>query len=250
MSFTAIKKLAGRRTALLVALGLAATSAIVLFGYVHALEARSLAGAEPVDVLVAKDTIRAGTLAEAAQQRGLITTLKLPRKALIDGAVLTLDEVKGRSATVDILRGEQISQTRFVAGAAAGLLSIPSDRQAISVDLTVPPGGGGFVQPGDRVSVIGQLTVGETVRTQYLVQNVPVLAVGHLTAAPEAEQKDEQAGTVQSQGKVQLTLALPPSDAEKLVHAQLQGQVWFTVLPPGQQAAGTRGRTSTDVFAP
>jgi hypothetical protein len=47
---------------------------------------------------------------------------------------------------------------------------------------------------------------------------------------------------------VLLTLALTPSQAEKLAYAVFEGDIYFTLVPNGQRPATTPGRTQANAF--
>ena len=68
-----------------VVLALVATAAMVV--YVNGADRRAISGQEPVTVLVAKGTIRAGTSGEDAQNAGLIIPQQVPRKNSVTGAL-------------------------------------------------------------------------------------------------------------------------------------------------------------------
>lgn len=243
-----------RMGSLLLAVVLASLATAALISYVHALENRAFSGTETVEVFVAKDSIPAGTSADAAVQRAAITTTTVPRKVVAEGAIASLDEIRGKVAAVTIVPGEQIVSSRFVELSAVGSgLQIPAGRQAMAVELALPPGVAGYVQPGAHVSVIAHLstasTGGTAARTQFLLQDVPVLAVGQMVArAAEGGSREAARQASAAQDKALLTLAVSPADAEKLAYAIFEGDIYFTLLPPDQKPVRTSGRTGATVF--
>jgi pilus assembly protein CpaB len=248
-----------RRTiALVIAVVLAAVATIALVSYVQGVENKTTKNAQPVDVFVAKQTIPAGVTGDTAISQGLIQQITVPLKAKATGAIASLEEIKGKVASVDISQNEQILAQRFVApGQIGSSLPIPVGRQAISVQVNIPPGVAGFIKQGDTVSVIAQLTVPKgsssttqqqtTPKVQYLLQDVSVLAVGQQVVVTGQEGKQQQQQT-QVQNQVLLTLAVTPRQAEQLVYGTLQGQLYFTIVPKGQGPARTPGRTADNVF--
>ncbi len=240
-----------RRTiALVVAIVLAAVATVALISYVRGLEDKAFEGAETVEVFVASDIIPAGTAAEFASSKNLFQRQVIPRKVLADGAVSDLGQIAGKVAAVNIVKGEQIIAVRFVTpGQVKGVLPIPADRQAVSVEVAIPPGVAGFVQPGDHISILAQISVprGEKdeTRVQYLLQDIEVLAIGQRVVTVQGQEGGEQN---QQQGQVLATLALRPAEVEKLVFAKLQGQLYFTLLPKGQKPSSTTGRTKQNAF--
>ena len=106
---------------------------VALFGtvavasYVSGANDRALAGQRTVEVLVAKDTIAAGTSAAQASGAGLVTTMRVPQAAVPPGALSKLTDVGTRVAASDIVAGEMLLDARFVIQQAVGALAIPGD---------------------------------------------------------------------------------------------------------------------------
>lgn len=243
---------ARRGIALGLAIALAAVATISLFSYLRGVEARALKGVESVQAFVAKEIIPSGTSGGTAITKGLIGRELIPRKSLALGSIRSLTEIQSRVASVTILKGEQILSARFKAASAAkGLLNLPADRQALSVELELPPGVSGFVRSGDHISVIARLEkTGPTanpveVQVKYLLQDIEVLQVGQRVVTTD---KDKGAQVEQNTRKVLLTLALTPGEAEKLAFALFDGELYFTLLPEGQKPVETPGRTRENAF--
>jgi pilus assembly protein CpaB len=241
-----------RSLAVIAALVLAALAALSLTSYVRGVAAKAKEAQEPVPTFVAKDTIPAGRLAEDVIREGLITQVDFPRERVVAGAITSLRDISGKVTSTDIMKGEQILAARFAQPAEArGILPIPADRQALAVEVGIPPGVAGFIQPGDRVSIVALLDVPKGDKTepkaQYLLQDVGVLAVGKRNVSTETKDK-EGSKVVQSEDRVLMTLALTPEQAEKVVFSIFKGQVYFTLLPPGQKPVGTPGRTIDNVL--
>jgi pilus assembly protein CpaB len=243
---------AGRRgVALGIAVGLGALATIGIAGYVGSIESRALKGIEAVEAFVAKEIIPAGMSGPNIISGGLIARQPIPKAVLAEGSIRSLNDIKDKISSVTILKGEQILLARFAApGGTKGVLPIPADRQALSVEVAIPPGVAGYIRAGDRVSIIAQLEgsgPGGEARVQYLLQSIEVLAIGQRVATEGQEQKSGGIGS--QQGRVLMTLALTPVEAEKLVLSVLRGQVYFTLLPPDQQPVSTPGRTARDAFS-
>lgn len=250
-----------RTVAFGIALGLAGISTAGVLAYLRGVESRAFAGVQTVQAYVAKDTIPSGTKADTATANGLIVRQTMPRVVIAEGAIRTLDQIKGKVAAVNIQRGEQILISRFQAPGLKGRLQIPADRQAMSVEVALPPGVAGYVQVGDHVSIVAQLAVSKAAgsdkaatetRVQYLLQNIEVLAIGQRIVVVPGEREEDvvakQAQQQQAQTKVMMTLALSPAELEKLAYAIMQGEVYFALLPPGQENASTPGRTAENAF--
>lgn len=257
------KAISRRFVSVVVAVVLAGVAALALTSYVQGAQASAVAAQHPVDAYVAKATIPAGTLGSTAISQGLIIKRSLPRADVATGAITSLSEIQKKVASVDILADEQILAARFVEALALrnGLLPIPSDRQAMSVQVGIPPGVAGFVQAGDHVSIIAQANSSGTSQNdksqiQYLLQDIQVLSVtqspggtdtakGGSTPTPKAFSASQPTGP---QSQVLLTLAVTPPEAEKLAFAVMDGQVYFTLVPKDQQPVTTPGRNAGTLF--
>jgi pilus assembly protein CpaB len=157
---------------------------------------------------------------------------------------------------VDIVQGEQILASKFVSPfEKPGVLPIPRGYQAMTIQADGQAGVGGFVQPGDHVSIIAKLDAGPRSaainQAYYLVQNVLVLAVGNTIANPNSTSAETKVDTKPSSptDRVQLTLSVTPSDAERVAFAALAGQLYFTLLPSGQAPVKTTGRSQINIFS-
>lgn len=243
-----------RRTiALVLAVALAALATIALISYVRGLEDKAFEGSEIVDVFVAKQDIAAGVTGDTAASQGLIERRAVPAKVRPATAITSLEEISGKLAAVQIFKDEVIVGQRFIAPGAAvrGVLPIPEGKHAISINVGQPQGVGGFVQPGDKISLIVQAnrTVGRTTGpfAQYLIQNIDVLAVGTrvvaTTVTPEGQQAQEPTACCL------FTLALTPAQSEQLVFASLNGQLYFTLLPEKAPTVRTPGRSIANLFS-
>lgn len=246
-----------RGIALALALFLAALATLALVSYLRGLEDRAYAGVRTVQAFVAKADIPAQTSVAEALESGLIERTKIPQKVLAAGAIHSLSEIDGMYATVAILEGEQILAARFAQTiATTTLLPIPKGKQAITVQANVPNSVGGFVQPGDSVSLIAKLdSAAETGQSteaavaRFLIQNVSVLAVNDAVQGVRKQTQDgEEEGDIQQDQALLLTIAVSPGDAEKVAFAVLEGEVYFTLVESGASAAKTNGRTAENIF--
>jgi pilus assembly protein CpaB len=240
-----------RAMAVLLAVALAAAATAALVAYVRGADRRALSGQQPVLVLVARARIPAGTPGEQAQNRGLVERVELPRKAVAHDAVRSLEQLSGRVAALDLVQGEQLLASRWVTPSevgGAGLLPIPVGRQAVSVSLDQTRQVSGFVTPGDHVCLLVSLELHGANVTRYLLQDVPVLAVG-ATAAPNPAAREAGRASPPRGSAPTVTLAVRPGDVERVVFAAENGALYLSLLPRGQRPVRTAGRTIDNEFA-
>jgi pilus assembly protein CpaB len=249
-----------RATAVLVAIVLALLATVALVVYVRSADQRAVAGQDPVKVLVAAKVIPASTTGEQAFNRGLIATTELPRRAVARGAITSVGAIGGRVAAVDIQPGEQLLDSRWVtADSAAGshLLPIPADRQAIAIAVDLTRQVSGFVTPGDHISLVASFDVhptdakgdskGPDVKlSRFLLQDVTVLAVGTQPLPNPAA--GGKATANKGQTLTTVTLAVKPTDVERVAFAAENGSLYLSLLPPGQAAVTPVGRTIGNEF--
>lgn len=263
---------AGRTIAIIAALILAGAAVFFIYRYVQDIEDEVRADQELVEVYVASDTIPQGTRAENAIAQNLIEVDELPQGNRPAGAITQLEQISGLAAASDILPGEVIIQARFADPASQAVeFEIPEGLQAISLEVEIPPGVAGFVQPGDGISVIAHIDVPDAVepvigpdgtlvepaepvdgaeetRSQFIVQGVEVLAVGRRVLVTN-EQGEEQDAVTQTES-VLATVAVTDQQAEQLVFAINEGSLYFTLLPEDYEPGDTPGRTFDNLFTP
>jgi pilus assembly protein CpaB len=237
-----------RVLAIVIAVVLALVATVAMVVYVNGADRRAVANQKPVFVWVATEPIKAGTSGENALNGHQIKQVAVASASAVPGRVFSPNQLKGRFAAVDIVQGEQLLLKRWVGSAdVAGrrLLPIPEKSQALSIALDAQRQVAGFVTPGDRVSmVVTRPREGRGEVTQFLLQNVPVLAVGTTALANAAS----QGGGRVNQGKgsasvTAVTLAIKEKHIKYVVHAVEQGSIYLTLMPPNAQPVdrGSRG---------
>ncbi|HJR90334.1 MAG TPA: RcpC/CpaB family pilus assembly protein [Aeromicrobium sp.] len=142
--------------AILFAILFATIGSGLLVLYAESADERALGDAELVDVIQVTKTIDAGTNADELGDS--VKRTRLPRIAVVRGAVDDLDEIDGLSSITDLHPGDQIVRSRFardgvVVGDAEATL--PKGYQELTIPLTQARIVGGLIKPGDRVGVYG-----------------------------------------------------------------------------------------------
>jgi pilus assembly protein CpaB len=242
-----------RLLAILVAVAFALVATAALVVYVNGADRRAIRDQQPVLVYVAKARIAAGTTGEQAQNSELIERAEVPRKAVARDAIRSLEQLGGRVAAVDIVAGEQLLATRWVGAddvAGRNLLRIPADHQAISIALDATRQVSGFVTPGDHVSMVATLEQpgSDKQSSQFLLQDLLVLAVGTTAQANPAAQSGGRVNQNRNQNLSSVTLAVPSLKVEQVVFATEHGSLYLSLLPPGQKPVRPNPRTGDNVF--
>lgn len=249
----------GRVVAIILAIALAGVATAGITTYVRGVEDRAFGDAELVEVFFATQDVPAGISAQQATEAGVIDRENRPRRAVPSGALTSLNQIDGLVALERVLQGEVLVVGRWGdAVAAQNQLEIPEGFEAVSVQVGLPPGVAGFVQGGDRVSLVAHVSgagqgaegedegveVADESRSQYLLQDVAVLSVGQRVTTADGEE-----ATQEGSSGILMTVALEPQDIEKLVFAINEASLYFTLLPEDAEPQDTPGRTFADLFS-
>ncbi len=233
-----------RLLAAIAALVLLVAGTFVLLAYVRGADARALAGARTVEVLVAAEAIPEGT--PGSELAGLVRTELLPAKAALEGRITDLSSLADQVATVDLQVGEQLLTSRFAradALAAPGTVAVPDGLQEVSVLLEPQRVVGGRLVAGDTVGVyLSQVLPDGTGQTSAVLHRVLVTQVQGAPAAAgaDAEGGTETAAAGTSASSLMLTLAVSSKDAETVVFGMEHGTLWLSLETEGDETGGTR----------
>ena len=243
-----------RLLAAFAALLLLVVGSAVLLAYVHAADARALAGIRTVDVLVAEQPIPEGTSAD--ELAALVTTEKVPAKTAVAGRVTDLASLSGKVAEVDILPGEQLLSGRFVSPdslTAPGQVDVPAGLQEVSVLLEPQRAVGGRLAAGDTVGVVVSQTDPSGVpATHAVLHKVLVTQVQGAPAPVDQSAKQDPAtassGTPAPSGSLMVTLAVNAAQAEAVVFGVEHGSIWLSLEPAGANTGGTDVITQGNIY--
>jgi pilus assembly protein CpaB len=241
-----------RVLAILVAVVLALVATAALVVYVNGADRRAISNQSPTLVWVAAKAIPAGTSGQTARNNELVKQVPMPKRNVVPGAVRSMDQIQNQHAAVDIQPGEQLLLKRWVGAedvAGRGLLQIPEGHQALAIGMDLTRQVAGFVTPGDTVSLLLTMNLRGKDRSEFLLQNIRVLAVGATALANSAAQGG---GGRVKQGKGQVTavtLAIPQGDVERVVFAAENGSIYMTLLasPDADKVPSDDGATADNV---
>ena len=282
--------MARRTIVLVVALLLAAIAAFAVWQFLQNVEDEAREGLQLVTVYQARDFIGEGIEGDLilSQERAVpvdILNENLPENAI--GSVEDLNTVlSGRVAAGPISAGQILTSDQFViiTSSVQPLAErIPAGKQAMTISIDGERGVNGFVRPGDRVNVIvtldvevrgttttgttgGDFTEGEgqsqpeeTVEsvtiTRFVLQGLPVLAVGQEIRADEEDatiqiqtQPDVEGEQAQDTTLGLVTLEVTPEQAERLAYSFETGSSWLTLVPEDFVEVRTEGVTINNLF--
>jgi len=200
-------------------LGLAA--AAMVWSYLSGQESQAHAQTQ---VVTAASNIPRGMVLTAAKLR----IRSFPSHLVTPGAAVDEKTVVGKVAKTDIKAGEPIYASHLAANDRLSY-AIPPFMRAVTVGLDPVIGVGGFLKPGDRVDVVATFDVNGNSFARTVLQNVHLLAIGKEYEGGGNVSADKAAARTQPTA----TLAVTPTDAEKLVLADAKGRLRLALRSDG-----------------
>ncbi len=236
-----------RLLAFCAALVLLVAGTLVLLAYVRGADARALAGARTVEVLVVDEPIPQGTPGSALAE--FVRPEVLPAKAALQGRVTDLSTLTDRVSTVDLLPGEQLLDSRFERPddlQAPGTVAVPAGLQEVSVLLEPQRAIGGRLAAGDTVGVVISIS---TPATHAVLHRVLVTQVqgAPAPAAAEGDPETASAGSAAPSASLMVTLAVSAAQAEAVVYGVEHGTLWLTLEPADAVVSGTDVITADNI---
>ena len=244
----------GRRTVLLIVAALiAALGTSMVFMYVRGVDARASEEFDAVQVLKAVEIINAGETLQQAQKAGKIQMGTVARAQVLTGATTSTSELGTKVALSTIFPGEQIITGKFGEPGDQKVLTIPDGKIAMSVNLSDTGRVAGFVSPGADVAIFltaePESDSPNAARfTRLLMPKVSIIAVGTTTVISTTTTNAEGAQTTEQLPRTLFTLAVDQAEAERIMHAQGDGELSFGLLTEKSAIKPGPGVTSADLF--
>jgi Flp pilus assembly protein CpaB len=219
-----------RRGSLYVAAVAALIAGVAILAYLNRYRENLQAGATPMTVLIARQTIPKGTPGSVVASKGLLTATTIRESQLREGAFSDPASLTGRVATREIFEGSQLTAADFSATSTALAGTLTDRERIISIPLDGAHGLIGQVEEGNRVDVYAGFNVIPLDRTgrpinggqarpmlRLIMSDVPVVAVG------------EKAST--GSGSTNVSLKVDDEKAAQLAFASDNGKVWLALRP-------------------
>lgn len=207
----------------------AAIAAFANYAYLSSVQDRAYKDAERLRVFVVARDVPKGLPGEQALQQEYVRADKIPREFRPGTAVTDLATIRGKVAISNLSAGQVVVDGMFVDPKVAQVTfaqRIPAGQVAITVSVDQVRGVAGLLVPGDKVNIL----VNDGGAERYLLQNVPIIAIG-TTAAPQAG----EAQVAQNPGSGLITFAVPPQAAARIALASQGSGLYLTLVPPDNQ---------------
>lgn len=220
------------------AIVLALIGAVIVIAYANGADRRAESGTKVVAVYTVRSEIPAGT--PAADLGDRVGRTDLPKKAVADGAITDLKDVKGLVTGALLVKGEQLVRARFTTPSAyqssGSSVAIPAGYLSTTISLAPERAVGGVLSPGTTVAITASFGAEGTVPAQsgVILQKVLVTNV-QVTDPAAAETTDTTTDASRPgstpQGSLLVTVALPNTDVARLIYATEHGTIWLSVEP-------------------
>ncbi|UEL27557.1 Flp pilus assembly protein CpaB [Pseudarthrobacter sp. L1SW] len=233
------------------AVALAIVGALLIIFYAQGADQRAIATTQPVDVLVVKTAIPAGT--PVNDMVASLVVEKLPAAGVSDTALSTLDNKAGTVSAVDLVPGEQLLAERLVAPAdvkTQGAVKVPAGLQEVSFEVEPKRVVGGRIDVGDHVGIALNFESGaykakaDDATTQLTLRKVLVTAVQRapqpVSTQKPAEGQADPADTTLPEGSLMITVAVTDVEASKIIFTSINGTLWLTKEPLDAQDNGPK----------
>lgn len=244
---------------------LAIIGAILVISYAQGADQRAVRDLEPVDVLVVRAAIPAGTPVES--MAASLDTEQVPASAVTGSSLKTLDGSKGKVAAVELVPGEQLVSERLVEPEelkTQGSVKVPAGLQEVSFQMEPDRVVGGRLAPGDHVGVFVSMDQGgledraDKETTKLTVRKALVTAVQRApqpaataqptpTASADPNAPNPQDTTL-PEGSLMLTVAVSDVDAAKIVFAAEYAKMWLSKEPTNAKDNGPRIIQRSEVY--
>lgn len=207
---------------LLLAIIMGLITTFLFYNYMEKLNQEKLSNVDMVNILVAQKDIQKNQRIS----RQMVTTSQTLKKNVHPNSVKEFSEIEGLFATANIISGEPILKHRLQKTAEEKTFisrKIKKGYRALSVGVNIVQSVTNFIEPEDLVDVTVSEEIEENgqkfIKTELLLQNVRVLAVGRRMI----QSVDQDPYTEYTS----VTLELAQNDAVLLVNAQERGNIHF-----------------------
>jgi pilus assembly protein CpaB len=232
---------------LVIAVALAGLTAFLTFHYANSADERAFQGAQLVEVYLVQKDIPKGLPGEKAIDEGYIAKESIPRKFFPAKAITNVQSLRGQVALAPLSAGVPVVDGNFVEPRLAQesfAQRLDKGMQAVTLAVSDVQGVARLVVPGDHVNLMlttdkqgGPAAAAGEKETQYVLQNVEVLAVGNSTTLQPGEASAQNAtqvaaGQAKTVDSGLMTFAVPGLDAERVVNASEVGSIHLTLVPP------------------
>ncbi len=199
-------------------------TAYLAYDYLNNIQQGSAVKETATIPVASRDILPGETISE-----NMITEIKVPESDLLNMGIRNIGDISGKIAKEKIIKGESIPDERLLQDGETHLpFLIPEGKRAISIAIDEFSGVADLIKPNDFVDIY--VTVEEKVidmkdskivhpkTSILLLQNIQVIAVSKEVLKKKNEREDVPE-------EYAVTVAVKPSDGEKLVLGEEMGNI-------------------------
>lgn len=196
----------------------------LFFQYMKQYQSAAVTQENTEKVVVVKDPIAKNERISSSK----LETVDVPENSEHPQSIKTIEELEGKIATSDLIKGETILSHRVVSENTEEVYvsrKVRDGYRAVSVGVNLNQSVSNLIEPEDEVDVIFSKIIKEVnqeprVESTIIIEKARVLAVGRKILAPE----DSEVPYAEYSN---VTLELTPDSALKLVNSAEQGSIHF-----------------------
>lgn len=225
----------------------AVLGAALVLAYGRSVDRRIADGRETRPVLVAKEQLNRGTLAEGVSRS--VELRQVPAAYVPAGALTDLGQVSGLELLGPVPQGGYLSAQQFGAQQGADVVRPGKGKVALAVGVGVTPGVARYVTSGSVVDVFVTYTSGRQAagRTKLFHSGAKVLSVSVAPPTGQEQQDSQGSGANDAAGQVVAVLEVTPQEAERIVNATTLGSLYLALSADGQEHKTDEGAVPDDV---
>jgi pilus assembly protein CpaB len=222
-----------RTVVVVIAVAVGVVAALLSYFFLNSAQDNAYKNAKLVPAYVVSKPVPRGLSGADAVTGGYFDRRNIPTEVRPVTAITDLTALSGKQAIAPFSQGQVLVNGMFVSPSQAAVsfshLIQPGD-VAISISVDQVHGVAGLPEPGDRVDLI--VNINET--ESFMLQNVPILAVGSATTGQAAQAPTTTATTTSTNSSGLYTFGVRPSDASRIALAQQAGLgIYMVLVPPG-----------------
>jgi Flp pilus assembly protein CpaB len=168
---------------------------------------------------------------------GSLEIRSLPSGGLPSTVFTKISDAQGMIPLVTIVKGQAVSSNLVAKpgqtlGVQSGFLPIPSGYVGMTIPTSEQQGVGGYVEPGDYISVIATVTTGAKVATKTVFTNIYVIRVG----------QDTGGGTATAATATSLTIVITECQAEYITWFLTYAALKYVLESPQDYLTGPQAK--------
>jgi Flp pilus assembly protein CpaB len=218
-----------RTVVVTVAVGVGLVAAVLSYVFLNDAQQRAYHNAKLVSAYVITKPVPRTLSGADAVNLGYISRRDIPAEFRPSTAVTNLTLIQGKQAIAPFSVGQVLVSSMFVSPAAvanAFSQQIKPGFVAVTISVDQVHGVAGLPVPGDNVDLLVSASGAEN----FLLQNVPILAIGQATAASSSQNSATTTAASTTSGLY--TFEVRPADAERIALAQQQNLGIYLLLVP------------------